>query len=61
MELTPEIGKQVKEEIEAICAKYNVALLPVVIHQGNRTFSSIDIVPATQPTQSEQPEVVALS
>jgi len=60
MEITPEAAKQAKEEIEAICAKYGIALLPVVVHQGNRTFSSIDIVPAAQPTQSEQPEVVAL-
>lgn len=45
--------KQAKEELEAICKKYGVALVPVVIHQGNRTASSIEIVPATALQQSE--------
>lgn len=34
-----------KEEIEAILKKYNVALVPIVIHQGDRTLSRIDITP----------------
>jgi hypothetical protein len=55
MELTPEILKQAKEEIEAICIKYQITLVPVVIHQGDRTVSSIEILPLrkqeSQPTQ----------
>lgn len=34
-----------KTEIEAILKKYNLALIPVVIHQGDKTFSRIDIAP----------------
>jgi hypothetical protein len=54
MEITPETAKQAKEEIEAICAKYSIALLPVVVHQGNRTFSSIDIVPAQAQAPAQE-------
>jgi len=35
-----------KNEIEEIVAKYKIALIPVVIHQGDKTFSRIDIAPA---------------
>lgn len=34
-----------KKEIEEILKKYNVVLLPIVIHQGDKTFSRIDIAP----------------
>lgn len=37
--------EQAKQELEAICKKYDIALVPVVVHQGDRTFSSIEIVP----------------
>jgi hypothetical protein len=45
MELTQETIVQIKKEFENICQKYNVTLVPTIIHQGDRTFSSIDIVP----------------
>lgn len=45
--------KQAKDEIEAICKKYGIVLIPVVVHQGNRTASSIEIVPVTALDQSE--------
>lgn len=48
MEQTPTISnedlKQAKQELEAVCKKYGIALVPVVVHQGNRTTSSIEIV-----------------
>lgn len=51
METKPEINveslKTAKEEIEAICKKYSITLIPTVIHQGDRTFSSIEIAPVT--------------
>ena len=54
--------KQAKEEIETICNKYNIILLPVVVHQGDRTFSSIEIVSRQQPqaiSSTESPEASA--
>lgn len=48
--------KQAKEEIEAICKKYGIALVPVVMHQGNRTASSIEIVPINALEQTEAPQ-----
>jgi hypothetical protein len=45
--------KQAKEEIEAICKKYAIELIPVVIHQGNRTASSIEIVPISDFQENE--------
>lgn len=44
-QLSNEDLKQAKQELEAICTKYNITLMPVVVHQGDRTFSSIEIVP----------------
>lgn len=35
-----------KDEIEEIVKKYNISLVPVVLHHGDKTFSRIDIVPA---------------
>lgn len=52
MEFNQETLKQAKEELETICNKYNIVLVPVVVHQGNRTFSSIEIM----PKQDEQPQ-----
>jgi hypothetical protein len=50
--------EQVKKELEDVCVKYGVTLVPVVVHQGNRTFSSIEIVPA-QSQQSEDTSTAA--
>lgn len=47
---------QVKKELEDICTKYGITLVPVVVHQGNRTFSSIEIVPV-QAQEQQAPEV----
>lgn len=54
MNLDQETLKTVKEEIETICKKYNCILVPVIVHQGDRTFSSIEIAPL--PAATEQPE-----
>ena len=35
-----------KAEIEEILLKYKIVLLPVIIHQGEKTISRIDIAPA---------------
>jgi hypothetical protein len=43
--------KSAKEELEATCKKYNIALVPVVVHQGDRTFSSVEIMPITHESQ----------
>lgn len=56
MELTSDILKQAKEELEAICQKYDIALIPVTVHRGNETFSSIDLVPKSA-FRSQQPTV----
>jgi hypothetical protein len=37
-----------KQEIEDILVKYNVILVPVVMHQGDKTISRIDIAPASK-------------
>lgn len=34
-----------KGEIENILKKYGVILVPIVVHQGDKTFSRIDIAP----------------
>ena len=54
MNLDQETLKTVKEEIETICKKYNCILMPVIVHQGDRTFSSIEIAPL--PSATELPE-----
>ncbi len=33
-----------KNEIEEIVKRYNISLVPVVMHHGDKTFSRIDIV-----------------
>lgn len=33
-----------KSEIEEITKRYNISLVPVVLHHGDKTFSRIDIV-----------------
>ena len=37
-----------KQEIEEILLKYKIVLVPVVIHQGDKTFSRIDITPLNE-------------
>lgn len=58
MELNQETLKQAKQDLEDICKKYEITLMPVVVHQGDRTFSSIEIVPR-QALQQQAPEVTA--
>ena len=53
-QLSNEDLKQAKQELEAICQKYDITLMPVVVHQGDRTFSSIEIVPR-KALQAQQP------
>jgi len=40
-----------KEEIETILLKYNIVLVPVVVHRGDKTISRIDIAPASEEIQ----------
>ncbi len=55
MEQNKETVQKAKEELEAVCKKYEISLVPVVVHQGDRTFSSIEIVPRSQaPSASEE-------
>jgi hypothetical protein len=58
MELTNETLQQAKNELEEVCKKYNIALIPVIVHQGERTMSSIEIVSRPQPTQEGSNEPV---
>lgn len=37
-----------KDEIEQILIKYKAVLIPVIIHQGDKTISRIDIAPVTK-------------
>ncbi len=53
MEQNNETVQKAKEELEAVCKKYQISLVPVIVHQGDRTFSSIEIVPSQQPQQQE--------
>lgn len=55
--LSNEDLKQAKDELEAVCKKYDIALVPVVVHQGDRTFSSIEIVPRKALQAQQQPAV----
>lgn len=53
--LTPEQNESLtaaKTEIEAVLQKYNIVLVPVVVHFGEKTFSRIDLAPAPATTQS---------
>lgn len=40
-----------KEEIETILLKYNIVLVPVVVHRGDKTTSRIDIAPVSEEKQ----------
>jgi hypothetical protein len=37
-----------KQEIEEILLKYKIVLVPVIIHQGEKTISRIDITSLTE-------------
>lgn len=50
--LTDEKLIEAKKEVEAVLAKHNIILVPIVIHHGDRTISRIDI--AAAPEQPEQ-------
>jgi hypothetical protein len=54
MENNQQIIEQVKQEIETICEKYKITLIPVIVHQGNRTISSIEIVQIPQSAETEE-------
>jgi len=43
-----EMLSTAKSEIEAVLQKYNIVLVPVVVHFGEKTVSRIDIAPAPQ-------------
>lgn len=42
-----------KAEIEALLKKYEVILVPIVVHRGEKTFSRIDIVPIKEMNNIE--------
>ena len=43
--------QKAKEEIEGILIKYNIVLVPVVLHRGDKTISRIDIASASEEIQ----------
>ena len=45
--LTDEELANAKQEIEEVLQKYKAVLIPITIHHGDKTFSRIDIAPAT--------------
>lgn len=48
-----------KQDLEAVCKKHDIILLPVIVHQGDRTLSSIEIVPRSEvqaPNVEAMPE-----
>ena len=55
MEQNNEQLRLAKEEIETVCQKYDIVLMPITVHRGNDTFSSIDIVPRSALRSQQQP------
>jgi hypothetical protein len=47
-EIDNETLAKAKQEIEDIVRKYNISLIPVVMHHGDKTISRIDISPANK-------------
>jgi hypothetical protein len=45
------IIQSAKQEIETVLKKYNVTLIPTIVHQGDATFSRIDILEIPQDNQ----------
>ena len=54
-QLANESLKLAKEEIETVCQKYDIVLMPITVHRGNDTFSSIDLVPRSALRSHQQP------
>ena len=54
-QLSNEPLKLAKEEIEAVCQKHDIVLMPITVHRGNDTFSSIDLVPRSALRSQQQP------
>jgi len=54
-QLSNESLKLAKEEIETVCQKYDIVLMPITVHRGNDTFSSIDLVPRSALRSQQQP------
>jgi hypothetical protein len=50
-QIDPEVLRQAKQELESICQKHDIVLMPIVIHQGDRTISSIEIIPRAMMQQ----------
>jgi hypothetical protein len=48
-----EVLALAKNEIEEIVRKYNISLVPVIMHHGDKTFSRIDIVSASNDTSEK--------
>lgn len=46
--------EEAKKEIQAVCEKYRVTLVPVTIHRGDQTLSSIDIYPVSSLEKTEK-------
>lgn len=40
-----------KQDIENVLQKYNIVLVPVTMHYGDKTVSRIDIVPASKQAE----------
>lgn len=55
MEQNIETLEQAKKELEAVCVKYGITLMPVVVHQGDKTISSIEIVPRPNVQVEQKP------
>jgi hypothetical protein len=54
---TPENVIKAKQAIEAILIEHKVVLVPVILHQGDQTFSSVDIISVAEQ-QAERPSLV---
>jgi glutamate 5-kinase len=57
----PENVKKAKEAIEAILQEQKVALIPVIVHQGDRTFSSVDVVSIAEQQSNPSPIITPAS
>lgn len=51
---TTSVIEQAKAEIEEALKKHNVTLVPTIVHQGDRTFSRIDIIPGPGAEVAEE-------
>jgi ribosomal protein L9 len=54
METLPENVKKAKEAIEAILQEQKVVLVPIIVHQGDQTFSSVDVVSIAEQISEQQ-------